>query len=489
MPRPKHLSVEQQAMLCTAFLALPGMRVTSSRTLYIDALNSQLGGGLSFTRHADPLHDVWALLRACQDYPDAIGKLVAIVRAFHRDSRPLAELEVLVDCLFSEQLLEAAERAELLDLLPEVAPAQAMAAHRLAVSGGVLTDAPDWTDPESVLADVEAYPAPAGSVPPLLTFVDYLAHQQDAAASARIHRWIDAVAVRLRLASEAVRGLCVAAEARLSRTQRGFLLVLLRSDGVDRSRYLTSVWLQRDGDPDEPLLHSDQPRTLPEIVDEVHGLLRRVPEEFGIDSAELTLEFILPRALITHPVDQWQVDRILPYRLGTGHRVVLRSLDRLRSRELHGSWRRRWRWLVRHGHQPNPDAIHWLDVAGGRRPEALRASLLLDDRPVALAMAFAPGASPTVIADELTVALYTGVPVMVWCRDGRPPERFRRERTELMAGRGLVELPEAVRRLRLRAEDGSADDPPHLGRHLTLLWDDADRMPEIYRAPNRLAAP
>jgi hypothetical protein len=161
----------------------------------------------------------------------------------------------------------------------------------------------------------------------------------------------------------------------------------------------------------------------------------------------------------------------------------------MRNPDLHAPWRSKWRWLIRHGHQFDPADIQWVDLPGTRPPEALRAMLLLDDRPVALAMAFAPGESAELSADELTAGLYAGMPVIIWCRDGRPPEQFRREVLKMLSGRGLAELPTMTRRLRLEADHGSDGGDDHLGRHLTVLFDDADRVPDSYRWPGRWRAP
>ena len=318
----------------------------------------------------------------------------------------------------------------------------------------------------------------------LLVFVDYVAHQAPA-SSPVLHRWIDEVGERLSLSEPALRELCVATTARLASTGQVFLAVQLTPDAIDPDRFLASIWLQRDGEAHEPLLRDDQPRTLAELSERLHELIRDAPAMVGVDVGDLVIEFILPRSLINEPVDQWRMDKVLPHRLGTRHPVVIRSLDRMCSAELHAPWRSKWRWLTRHGHQADPGAIHWLRSRAGHRGGA--AFVLLDDRPAALAMAFAPDNSADLKADELTAGLYAGVPVIVWCRDERGPEQFRREFARMMAGRGLAELPAVVHRLRLEADHGTEHE--HLGRHLTVLYDDADRLPDIYRRPGHLRAP
>nr|WP_284466885.1 hypothetical protein [Actinomadura madurae] len=83
--------------------------------------------------------------------------------------------------------------------------------------------------------------------------------------------------------------------------------------------------------------------------------------------------------------------------------------------------------------------------------------------------------------DEHWVGLLAGVPVVAWCRDGRDPARFAREVKELLAA-DLMKLPRRTRELRRQALAGGPDGAGagHLGLHLTLLFDDAERVPEPY---------
>jgi vWA-MoxR associated protein C-terminal domain/Effector-associated domain 2/vWA-MoxR associated protein middle region 0 len=490
--RARRLSVEEHAELCAAFLGLSGVQDANSRNLYIEALDNQLVSGLSFARHSDPHHDVWSLLRACQDHrdhPAPIRKLVVIVKAFHRGSAPMARLEELIECLFPDELLRVSERETLLDMLPRVDELRAAAAYRYALPLGSVAPMPDWSDPSAVLDALENHVTPNGRPERLMVFVDYLAHQSEVTTRSALHRWIDEVGFRLALPESTLRDLCVSTEARLAETGRFYLVVQLRPDGIDLDRFLMSVWLQRDNDPQEPLHRDDRAYLLPEAADRLHELIREVPARAGVEVGELTVEFVLPRSLINEPTDQWRMDKVLPHRLGTRHPVVVRSLDRIQDPDLHGPWRSKWRWLTRHGHQADPGAIHWVDLPNERSPESLRAHLLLDDRPVALALAFPPRRSATLLADELTAGLYAGMPVIVWCRDARSPDQFRQEVLRMLSGRGLAELPGTVRRLRLEADHGTDGGDNHLGRHLTVLFDDAERLPEQYRRRGRLRAP
>jgi hypothetical protein len=488
VPRERSLSVAELDALCTAFLRLPGMRERSTRDLYVDELNSQLANTLSPARHLDPHHDVWSLLRACQDYPGGIRALATVVRSFYRESRPMIELDELIECLFPDELLDALEREQLVSLLSDVEPRLLQIACRYAGPPSWLATTLDWNDPAAVARRLESCVSRPGAPPPLLVFVDFVAHQLDAVRSAEQHRWIDDVGTRADLSINKLRELCLSASVRLAEARRFYFIVHLQPDGIDPNSYLMSVWLQQHLSVEEPLHRDDTPITLAEVEGLLPELLGQAHAALGVGAGELTLEFILPRSLIGHPIDQWQVDRVFPHRLGTSYPVVVRSLDRLGSRGLHGTWRSKWRWLADNGHREGPEAIYWLPGPWPKAPEALRASLLRDDSLVALAMAFPPEDSFQLKPDEFTAALYAGMPVVMWCRDNEVSARFEPEIRELLGGHGLVELPIQVLQLRQKADE-LEETASILGRHLTLLWDDADRIPQSFSRTKRLRAP
>ncbi len=484
------LSVPELEALCTAFLKLPGMSERGTRDLYVEELNSQLANALSVPRYLDPRHDVWSLLRACQDHPRGIRTLATVVRPFHRDSRPMIELDELIECLFPDELLDPVEREQLISLLSDVEPQRLQLACRYAGPPSWLTTALDWTDPATVARRLESCVGKAGVPPPLLVFVDFVAHQLDAVRSAEQHRWIDRVGARTKLSTHVLRELCVSATARLDEVRRYYFIMQLQPDGVEPDRYLMSVWLQQHQSVEEPLHRDDVPVTLPEIAKQLPALLSQAHAALGVGADELTLEFILPRRLIGHPIDLWEIDRVFPHRLGTSYPVVVRSLDRLRNLEIHGVWRQKWRWLMDNGHREETAALHWLLEPGTRAPRALRASLLREPTTVVLAMAFPPAESVDLVFDELSAALYAGMPAVLWCRDDKLRPIFEQGVRELLAGRGLTELPARVLQLRQLADElETSEEAAALGRHVTLLWDDADRMPQSFSRPARLRAP
>jgi hypothetical protein len=254
-----------------------------------------------------------------------------------------------------------------------------------------------------------------------------------------------------------------------------YLVVECRPDAADSDLYLISAWLQHGKDPGITLWCEDEPRrlnTLPALLKELLFSNQTVVNRYN---PELILEFVIPRALLQFPFDQFRITVDgLERRIGIDHPVVVRSLDRMRHQALHHNWRRKWEWL-----QANPAAAAVCWVSHPRQfDQELLYVKLCESSSAVLAMAFPPWGKASCPVDELSVALQAGTPIIAWCRQGRDPARFAAETRALLASDVLF-LPRRVLDLRREAVSaGPADD--HLGLHLALLFDDADRIPEPY---------
>jgi hypothetical protein len=126
----------------------------------------------------------------------------------------------------------------------------------------------------------------------------------------------------------------------------------------------------------------------------------------------------------------------------------------------------------------------WISQRGGLAPETLHKTLLQDESTVALAMSFPPEPSAGLQNDELTAALYAGIPIIIWTRDDHLGTQFGNVLRKMLDGHGLLELPALL--LRLRREP---DEETTLGGNITLIWDDHDRIPESFTRNTRLQAP
>jgi hypothetical protein len=198
----------------------------------------------------------------------------------------------------------------------------------------------------------------------------------------------------------------------------------------------------------------------------------------GRPSPDLTIEFILPRALLDQPVEQFKINVAgVGHRIGIRYPVVVRSLDRMREAAVHHDWRRKWDWLAGH----SVDAPVCLLARPGECDQEELYSKLSGASTAVLALAFPPSAGVDEEPDEHWVGLVAGIPVVAWCRDGRDPAQFAREVKGLLAA-DVMKLPRRAMDLRRQALSGGPEGfgSGHLGLHLTLMFDDADRIPEPY---------
>jgi hypothetical protein len=352
-----------------------------------------------------------------------------------------------------------------------------------------------------VIAHLEEAPLDMAGVPPLLLFVNDLAEYVTGAPATAIAlgEWTNRVAERFGLDRE-----------KLRRPRRGdplpagigagsgaggrdtYLVIECRPDGADFDRFLVTAWLQFAGEPGIMLRCDEEPLPLGRLPALIEALLVEDARVVSRDNPDLTIEFVLPRGLLNQPFDQFRISVAgFPRRLGIEYPVVMRSLDRLRHHALRHNWRRKWERLR---DDPANATVRWVTEPGEYDDERLF-TLLSDHASVGLAMAFPPRGGEPEAVDELWVGLQAGAPIVTWCRDGRDPEGFGADARALLDS-DLLSLPQKVRELRRKAvlsqrpgEQGENGRDPgergrgtqeHLGLHLALVFDDADRVPEPY---------
>ncbi|MGH3778594.1 MAG: effector-associated domain 2-containing protein [Pseudonocardiaceae bacterium] len=486
----RELTLKEREGLLSAFTRLPGMRDQARRTLYIEELAKRFPTVLTTPRYDDSQHDVWSLLEVCSQLPGAISQLLEIVTVFHRDNQWLSPLRVMVHSLFPAALLLDSERDRLIRLLDEVDVPVLAASYRYAARATFDEPPPDLTDVAAVVRRMEAHLGRPRQLPAVFDFADHTAHQTRGWVDGDIHRWLDEVAARLGFADRAdIDAMCAATRRRLNQLRRYYFAVQLVPDNVLADRYLLSAWLQHDRSPEEPIHRDDEAVPLSDVGERLFDLLRQVPEHVDDDIEELVVELILPRALITWPVDQWQVDREFPHALGTAYPVVVRSLDRLRRPDLHAPWERKWRWLTRNDRRADHSYFRDVEVHDQPAVSALRAMLLRNESPVALVMRTPPLKSDGLSADAFSAGLQGGIPIMVWCRDTTMSKDFQEQIRISLANGDLLRLPQRVFELRLLAAENAGQGDDHVGCHVTLLWDDFDRIPEPFRHRARARAP
>lgn len=477
--------------------AVPGMVAQQWRELHLRQLPERFGIRLTRPRRwptrseAGGRLDVEELLEALADSPEAARQLVAMLRSDRLQTPQLAALEEFVERTFPDLLLEAAERARLQELLDGIAPVYVGAALSSATAQLAI---PPPTGPRSVaeaIRDLEGFGRSGPEWPPLLIFVDDLAHDIGGPVSAALHHWIAAVAARWDLPQAQVTALCAAGPQRRAALSALSLLILLEPDRSDPERYLMSARLMHH-DRTERVLHCDDvPRTLTEIAHELDGVLRSVPESLGDQASEPIIEFVLPRRLLDEAVEEWELGKTsFPIRLGLRYQVVVRSLDRMRDPIHHPTWRRKWRRLTEMGRRADAEALHVLvpQCPDATVARGLFASLTSRDSVVCLAVPHPPDTSLPVEADVFAAGIAAGVPAVLWAREPVDRDTFRELACDQLAGDHPAGMPSRVRTHRQRVASGQVP-PEGITSGIGLLFDDADRVPRQFRHPIRLQAP
>ncbi|MGB5018299.1 MAG: hypothetical protein WBO66_01065 [Candidatus Moraniibacteriota bacterium] len=212
--------------------------------------------------------------------------------------------------------------------------------------------------------------------------------------------------------------------------------------------------------------------TLEEIGATVRRTIADIGRE-GVDTAHLAIEFFLPTALLSIPVEQQGKD-LDNISLGDEYAVVVRPLDRARDpgHRGHSRWKRSWRRfrIATQGYGIESGMLQILNenhIAEEPRflLEAFRHLLCLgidqDDTRV------------------LRLAVNAGLPIVLWSRkrNAEVADIFR----HLICTQRLPDLPQHVHNARLR----SKEEMP--GRHMSLLWDDYDRLPQDWNVTKSYA--
>ncbi|MFI7541674.1 hypothetical protein [Actinoplanes sp. NPDC049599] len=480
---------QAQKKLCDLLVQLSGMTEPGRREMYVRQLSKEVPAVLHAERHPDPFSDVFELVERCYAYPGAIRQLWVIVKSFHSDSQLTSEIEEIVELLDPGRPLLIGERDRLEEMLQEVDLAVLRTAYRYAAR---VTADGGWAEPPglpSMIRRIESIAASPDRLPSMFTFVDHVGHRVPAGLSADLHSWMDDVSHRLGYRNgDEVDSLCSRTRLRLHSIRTFYFAAQLVADKMSAERFFLSIWAQHGDEPEQPMYSADDSAPLDDVVKQLYFHLRALPSSLDEQVEELVIEVYLPRSLVTLPVDQWRIDEVLPHEIGTSRPLVLRSLDRLEDLNLHGQWAVKWQWLMDHGRLAGATAFR--TISGHSEPEAqaLRGALLAGEPPVAVIMKTPVPYSNGLAADGFTAALYGGAPVVVWSRE--PCHAAAIEDAVLTAADsdgGAPRIVDHIFKMRLAAlQDVSVDHP---GRHASLLFDDADRIPEAYRPRSRLRVP
>jgi class 3 adenylate cyclase len=316
------------------------------------------------------------------------------------------------------------------------------------------------------LMDINAGP---DGVPPALYFLELLAEQVEADLRTQLTDWVANQVLRLGL-DAAMRdrrklAVPVPSEPLLH------LMIAAEPDAIDPRRYRLSCWRQDDPDAWPPNRIGLGEVAEAELERAVDRLVVDAEEQWADQDIHVALEFLFPVELFHLPVHRWfkEHDSGSPRPLIFDYPIVLRSLERMRMRQWHRPWRERWRILK---DDPSASRVYFCGPSDTDEPFGI--DLALSDRLwVSVVSSTEPEREPG--RAELTAALQSGIPVLIW-HSWATPDELRMVIEELLEDGGLADLPARTQAARRETFlPFSARSNVNITQHLVLLWDDPTR--------------
>jgi hypothetical protein len=428
--------------------------------------------------------DLYATLRACDDYPDGLRFYLDTLGSGRMGTLAWADVEQMYLRLYPARLLTSTEYEELCALLASRAFATPLEQIALRFLPVLPSRAGGATAPYTVVELLDAF-EDALLMPdeahPLISFVEAVAVRQPPALETRLRAWNDKVAHRIGCSLEELRRVRTREAARLGRPfEPCRLLVEIVARPAAPDDYRIRGWLLAPGEGARSLLADHRATSRHELEDTVAGLHQAVLDLLGELSAGLKVEFVLPRPLLWLEVDQFMIRPAgaVARPLGADHTVLVRSRDRFTNRSWWPALHRRLAWLESH-----PDRV--LDtqaaqcVGAGQVPAP--SELLRQHRgretPFCFVLLDPPAYDGDLDADPVYVLLEVGVPAIVALRRNGQHAEAGRELWNLLTGR-LDQLPDRVRLVRggVDADGGGSSTTLDLHRHVTLVWDSQDGL-------------
>ena len=431
-------------------------------------ISDYLGRPLKVPPHLVGRDCLIELVDACVRIEDGMTALARAVWLMRPGSPEHDRISRLMEQPRVLELLPESELQRLREWLVQIAIPQLRALVHQAAGPGV-PPAPSLASAWDAFAHLARFNAGADGFPPALIFVDLLAHQVDGGMSTTLTRWIDDQARRLRL-ERVLWARRAAGVAQIPVDPRLHLVIVMEPDGIDPTRYLLSYWRQDDPAEWPPARGETRTVLFDDLERCVDDLVVSAERAWSGRARKVALEFVLPRALLNLPVHRWhkEHDSGDPRPLGLDYPIVVRSLERMQSPHWHRAWRQRWQTLM---NNPSAERIYFGQPTDSEQRYRLDAALN-DERWALMVLTAPPPSQPQPGMDELTAALRSGLPALVWHPEASS-EALRGVVTQLVENNGLRDLPGRMQTLRQTAFQTTAEPfEGNIARDLVVLWDD-----------------
>jgi hypothetical protein len=498
-PRPREksrLPEPEWHRLAALLHAHSGIRLREDRLLQVNRLERQFDDRLHIERSDIERNDgdfsaTLAIVDACAAHPGALHCLAEQLAKYQLpvDEPVFPAIAAAIEEVDPSPLLIPDERNRLYRLLdtidPYVRADMVIRSYQEAVPPLGQSEI-DSLDLPSVVRLLESATAVLSDLPPLIHFIEVLCRQLPAAKATDMHEWVDDFARREGIDRGQIARLRLSTTPLFSPPMMSYLLTEVTPYGADSERYLPRITLQQtaqSGQLTQGLLlyppedRMGDPVSWSEVRELFDSALSRVWASPAVPVKDLMVEFLLPFPLLSEPVDQWEIETSGPaHVVGIDHVVVVRIWDRVANqRTLNRSmphWQEKSSRLNSDGAK-----VWWVDPDDRRYiTRRLYVDLFPDGEPC-LGLLQPPQLPPVPGNDAISIGIRTGVPAMIWCRDGTISPSFVSRVHDYLAQHGLPELPGFI--LQLRRESARTDDP--LGSNITLIWDLVDRLAQVAR--------
>jgi hypothetical protein len=402
----------------------------------------------------------------------AVWVFIGMVEDIYGPGERYEAVRTAVALAFAEPVLSREQRQLVHRLCENVVGSDVATLYRLSVGPLVQPLRSDAGNPRAVLNELENLPIRLDGLHPIVAFVEYLAKQVPEEAD-QLRSWTQAIVgtrTPLVLALETIRQEPVA----IPEPAQKHCLVYMDPDRLDQDQFHVSLSL-RDGTAVAEPLRSPDDRTysLPEIQ-RIIGRILNNPETDA--STGLVIEFLLPMRLINLPVDEWPVSSSQIH-LGLRYPVVVRSLTRLRDVvDSFADWRAKWARVRSSTFDLADPAVMRVPAQAQRNKNHLYARVSDSSAPICLLMDKPPDPATDGGCEGLMATLQAGVPILLWCHQSGIDITDALKPVLDQAG-PLSQLPRRI--FDYRRQIAASDDAPDPAiPRITLLWDDADRIPD-----------
>jgi len=478
------MNPKQKAELVNALLACPTMGNRHMRDAVVDDLPDDIKNNIS--RNSADRVDVANIVKRCLNYADGIKELIEIVRIYEGDSIPMQKVDETIANIYCLHIVSDELRAGVFSKASRVTLSrdELIKLYRASLPPGfsVRDEAETlW----SVLDHLWDIPRQPNNRFPVFEFVERLAfHTINQDVASELRSMTGQMAPYLNLQQADINRIRARIEAEATPTQMSppYLLVEVSPDPNNRNRdkeklfsVYISFWKHRN---DTRYLHTDEtPRPIKSIPPLLEQILTAFANDFPEEMPDLTIEFFLPRELISCEVDQWVKQDVFlgEIKLGADHRVVVRSWERATNPTLQGYWLKKWRQFQTLAKIASAQNMVRICNRRTHEPRRLYNDLIGSEHTICLGLTFMPTDHPSE-GRLLSEILRAGMPIALWPRPCDDVSRYTRgiraKIRALVSSENLSDLPRLI-----QAERQQAIDSTHPGNYLTLLWDDPYRLP------------